>query len=244
MIGLQASHLGVAITSSIGGIALAVPMLRRLLPPGFFRARNGLAAVLACRVLATATFLGVDSFVPLAADRIHGATAMVQGFVIVGAALAWTAGQAIMSRHTDIPPRTPVRLGFALLITGTLMVVPVLWGSWPLWATFLSWPVGGLGMGILFNPTTLAAMSFAEPGNEGTVSGQTHFADALGFSLMGGIGGADGGDRRPHLARPPHGDRHQLLPGRRLCIARTAGQPWRSTRPVSHAIASITRSGV
>jgi hypothetical protein len=66
----------------------------------------------------------------------------------------------------------------------------VLWSGWPLWVTFLSWPVGGLGMGILFNPTTLAAMSFAEPGREGTVSGQTHFADALGFSLMGGIGGA------------------------------------------------------
>ena len=190
VIGLQSDHLIPAVIASVGGVALAVPMIRRLLPPGVFSARSGLAAVLACRVLATATFLGVDSFVPLAADRIHGATAVVQGFVIVGGAIAWTCGQAIMSRRTHIPPRTPVRLGFALLILGTLLVVPVLWSGWPLWVTFLSWPVGGLGMGILFNPTTLAAMSFAEPGREGTVSGQTHFADALGFSLMGGIGGA------------------------------------------------------
>lgn len=190
VIGLQADHLIVAAVSSIGGVVLAVPMLRRLLPAGFFSARSGLSAVLACRVMATATFLGVDSFVPLAADRIHGATAVAQGFVIVGAAIAWTGGQAIMSRRTDVPPRTPVRLGFGLLIAGTLLVVPVLSSSWPLWVTFLSWPVGGLGMGILFNPTTLAAMSFAEPGREGTVSGQTHFSDALGFSLMGGVGGA------------------------------------------------------
>ncbi len=190
VIGLQADHLVTAVVSSVAGVMLAVPMLKRLQPVGFFRASSGLSAVLACRVMATATFLGVDSFVPLAADRIHGATAMVQGFVIVGAALAWTAGQAIMSRRTDIAPRAPVRLGFLLLIAGTLLVVPVLWSGWPLWVTFLSWPVGGLGMGILFNPSTLAAMSFAEPGNEGTVSGQTHFADALGFSLMGGIGGA------------------------------------------------------
>ena len=190
VIGLQSDQLVAAVIASVGGVALAVPMIRRLLPPGVFRARDGLAAVLACRVLATATFLGVDSFVPLAADRIHGATAVAQGFVIVGAAIAWTGGQAIMSRRTHIPPRTPVRLGFVLLIIGTLLVVPVLWDGWPLWVTFLSWPVGGLGMGILFNPTTLAAMSFAEPGREGTVSGQTHFADALGFSLMGGIGGA------------------------------------------------------
>ena len=190
VIGLQSDHLIAATIASVGGVALAVPMIKRLLPSGLYAARSGLAAVLACRVLATATFLGVDSFVPLAADRIHGATAVVQGFVIVGAALAWTGGQAIMSRRTHIAPRAPVRLGFVLLMIGTVLVVPVLWRDWPLWVTFLSWPVGGLGMGILFNPTTLAAMSFAEPGREGTVSGQTHFADALGFSLMGGIGGA------------------------------------------------------
>jgi MFS family permease len=190
VVGLRADHVIVAAVVSLAGTMVAVPMIRRLLPPGFFSARSGLSAVLACRVLATATFLGVDSFIPLAADRIHGATAVVQGFVIVGAALAWTGGQAIMSRRTDIPPRNPVRLGFLLLMVGTLLVVPVLWSGWPLWVTFLSWPVGGLGMGVLFNPTTLAAMSFAPDGNEGTVSGQTHFADSLGFSLMGGIGGA------------------------------------------------------
>ena len=123
-----------------------------------------------------------------------------------------------------MPPRTPVRLGFGLLIAGTLLVVPVLSSSWPLWVTFLSWPVGGLGMGILFNPTTLAAMSFAEPGREGTVSGQTHFADALGFSLMGGVGGADDRHRRPHLARPAHRDRPELLTRRRLRAHRARRQ--------------------
>jgi hypothetical protein len=180
----------VLIVTSVVGLAVAVPMIRRLLPPGFLSARRGLPAVLSCRVLATATFLGVDSFIPLAADRIHGATAVVQGFVIVGAAVSWTGGQWFMSRRTHIPTQVPVRVGFALLIAGTVLVAPVLWSEWPLWLTFLSWPVGGLGMGILFNPTTVAAMGYAEPGREGTVSGQTHFSDALGFSLMGGIGGA------------------------------------------------------
>jgi MFS family permease len=190
VVGLRSEHVITIAVASVGGVLLAVPMIRRLLPTGFFRARRGLPALLSCRVLATATFLGVDSFIPLAADRIHGATAVVQGFVIVGAAVSWTAGQAFMSRRTHIPTHVPVRAGFCLLIAGTVLVAPVLWSGWPLWVTFLSWPIGGLGMGILFNPTTVAAMSFAEPGREGTVSGQTHFSDALGFSLMGGIGGA------------------------------------------------------
>ena len=172
------------------GLAVAIPLLRRLMPSGFFAARRGFPAVLSCRVLATATFLGVDSFVPLAADRIHGATPIVQGFVIIGAALMWTAGQALMARRPTFPPQRAVQIGFGLLVLGTLLVLPVLWNEWPLWATFLSWPVGGLGMGILFNPTTTAAMSYAAVGREGNVSSQVQLSDALGFSLMGGLGGA------------------------------------------------------
>ena len=76
-----------------------MPALRRLLPPGTGSARAGLAAVIACRTLATAAFLGVDSFVPLAAHEVHGTTALVQGFVIVGGAISWTVGQAWRTRH-------------------------------------------------------------------------------------------------------------------------------------------------
>jgi len=81
-------------------------------------------------------------------------------------------------------------LGFALLLVGIVLVSPVLHEGWPLWATFIAWAVGGLGMGLLFNPTTVAAMSFADPGSEGKIGGQVSLADAVGFSLMGGLGGA------------------------------------------------------
>jgi MFS family permease len=190
VIGLQFANPLAAASSTVVGAVVAALFLHRLFPPGVGRARPGLPAVVACRVLATATFLGVDSFVPLAADRIHGASPIVQGFVIVGAALCWTVGQWLMARRPDIPPNRAVFAGFACLLAGIGLVVPVLSSAWPLWATFLAWGVGGLGMGLLFNPTTVAAMSFAAPGNEGRVGGQVSLADAVGFSLMGGIGGA------------------------------------------------------
>jgi len=50
--------------------------------------------------------------------------------------------------------------------------------------------VGGLGVGLLYNPATVAAMSYATDGREGEVSSQVTLADSVGFSLMGGIGGA------------------------------------------------------
>ncbi len=190
VIGLRSANLFAAVAISVGGLTIALPSLRRLMPPGFLTARRGIPAVLVCRTLATATFLGIDSFVPLAADRIHGATPLVQGLVIIGAALAWTAGQAIIARRPHTEPRRAVALGYCLLIIGIILVTPVLWAGWPLWATFLSWPIGGLGMGILFNPTTVVSMSYADPGQEGKISGQIHLADSLGFSVMGGLGGA------------------------------------------------------
>lgn len=188
--GMQFANLLVALGAVLTGVALAAPALRRLFPPGYLRARHGFAAIVACRILATATFLGADSFIPLAADRIHGQRPLVQGFVIIGAALSWTAGQWIRARRPPVNYATAIRNGFLLLLLGLVLVAPVLWSGWSMIATFLGWAVGGLGMGLLFNPATVAAMSYAVDGREGEVSSQIALADAVGFSLMGGIGGA------------------------------------------------------
>ena len=187
---LQFRNVAAAVGGVVAGLAVGVPSLRRLLPMGVHRAARGLPAVVACRMLATAAFLGVDSFIPLAADRIHGASPSIQGFVIIGAALSWTSGQWFMAQHPQIDPRRAVRWGFAMIGLGVCAVLPVLWSGWPLWATFFGWAIGGWGMGLLFNPTTVTAMSHAREGAEGLVSSQVNLADAVGFSTMGGIGGA------------------------------------------------------
>jgi hypothetical protein len=45
-------------------------------------------------------------------------------------------------------------------------------------------------MGLLFVPTSVAAMTHAESGRDGQVASQVNLADSIGFSLMGGLGGA------------------------------------------------------
>ncbi len=186
---VQDDRLWVAGPLAIAGLAAAVPALRTLLPPGTGSARAGLAAVIACRVLATAAFLGVDSFVPLAAHEVHGTTALVQGFLIVGGAISWTVGQLWRSCRPGRSTGAATWVGFLLIALGAVLTWPVVFEGWPLWAVFVTWCVGGLGMGLLFTPTSLAAMSYADDGREGAVSSQVHLADALGFSLMGGFGG-------------------------------------------------------
>ena len=187
---LQFKLPAAAIGGAVIGLAIGLPSLRRLLPAGVHRAARGLPAVVLCRIIATAAFLGADSFIPLAADRIHDTSPTVQGFVIIGASLTWTGGQWFVARHPGIDPRRAVRWGFATMAVGLAASTPVLAAGWPLWATFLTWGIGGFGMGLLFNPTTVTAMSHAEEGAEGLVSSQVNLADAVGFSMMGGVGGA------------------------------------------------------
>jgi MFS family permease len=188
--GLQfAAPVAFVIAVIVGGTA-ALLALRRLLPRGVIVAAIGLPAILAARLLATSAFLGVDSFVPLAADRIHGVGPLAQGFVIIGAALTWSIGQWWIAHHQEIRPQRAVGAGFALLAVGIALTSLVLWASVPLPVVFVAWMVGGLGMGILFNPTSVGAMSFAVDGNEGERSSQVQLCDALGFSVMGGVGGA------------------------------------------------------
>ncbi|MCU1395123.1 MAG: hypothetical protein JWM34_3551 [Ilumatobacteraceae bacterium] len=189
--GLQSQHILVTATGGLVGALIAVPALRSLLPEGTFSARRGLPAILAVRFLVTATFLGVDSFIPLAADRFHGARPIVQGFVVAGAAVFWSAGQAWAARRgVRLLPQRGAALGFGLLLMGAALTAPVLAPSWPLSLTFASWCIGGLGIGILFNPTTVASMSYAVDGHEGTVSSQVHLCDSLGFGIMSIVGGA------------------------------------------------------
>lgn len=190
VLAVPSSSLTVALVGSVVGIALAVPALRVLVPAGSFTGRAGYPAVLTVRLLAAATFIGVDSFIPLAADRIHGAAPLVQGFIIVGATVSWTGGSVLAAHWTGLTPAAASRIGFAVMAVSTVAVVPVLWDWWPLWAVFAAWTVGGVGMGILFNPTTVASMSYAEPGREGAVSGQVRLVDSLGYSIGYGIGGA------------------------------------------------------
>jgi len=122
---------------------------------------------------------------------LHGARPIVQGFVVAGSAVFWSTGQAYAARRGDrLSPRRGATTGFGLMLLGIAAAAPVLSPSWPLALTFVGWCIGGLGIGILFNPTTVASMSYATDGREGEISSQIHLADSLGFGVMSIVGGA------------------------------------------------------
>jgi MFS family permease len=189
--GLPQAQLWIGLPLVIVGAAITVRPWQALWPAGWVRARPGLAAAVAARFCATAAFAAVDGFVPLAADRVHGVGATAQGFVIIGAALTWTLGQVFAAKVAGtIPTQRLVKVGFGILALGAVLVVPVISDDTPLWATFVAWSVGGLGMGLLFNPTTVVALSSVSEAESGRASSQLSIADALGFASTSAVGGA------------------------------------------------------
>ena len=153
--GVRADSVWLAVPLTLVGAVLGLRALRHLLPSGTGRGSRGLPAILASRLLATATFMGVDAFVPLGVARIHGASPTVQGFVIIGAAVTWSIGSALVSKMPNLRPQRSALTGFAFIAVGIASTSLVVSDSWPLWTTFLTWCLAGFGMGLLFIPTSV-----------------------------------------------------------------------------------------
>jgi len=187
--GLQAASIPLALVLLAAGLALAAPALLRLLPEGTLRAEPGIPSAIAARLCVNIAFFGCDTFVPLAATRIHGASTLVAGAVILGGSLVWTAGANLSARMHWAPARA-ARIGFIALAAGTAGTVLVTISAIPLWVTFLTCALSGFGIGVVFNTTSVSAMGQAPAGQEGLVGSQLGVADALGFATIGAIGGA------------------------------------------------------
>jgi hypothetical protein len=179
----------------VTGVAIAVPALRRVLPPGTLTARPGLPAVLAANGLLNFTFFGTEAFLPLGLTELRGRSLTQAGVVLTATALAWTAGSWLQARLDTRDGgrgrRTRVLAGFAgLLAGGGLTALTVLQAGIPVWLATAGWSIAGLGMGVAYSSLSLLALRRAAAGEEGMVSGSLRLTEGLGIALGAGVGGA------------------------------------------------------
>lgn len=174
---------------AVVAVGLLVPALRRLLPAGVFRARRGVATVVACRGLLTGTFFTVNSYLPLMLTSTHRWSLAAAGTPLLVGSLGWSAASAWQGRHPDLSRTVLLRVGFCGVTFGTggLLLVTPSWGiSWlalPLWA------VAGLGMGLAFSSVSSLLLGQAGAGEVGFASSAAQMADQLGTATMVGAGG-------------------------------------------------------
>ncbi len=173
------------------GVALLVPALRIILPKGSLTARPGLPAAVAAAFLLSFVFFGVDGFVPLLLQRVRGESVAIAGIVVTLSAVAWSAGTWWQARMiTSRSPAWLVGVAAVLILVGAggvwLSLIPAV----PLAVVFVSWTVGGVGMGIGFPTIPLVAMGLAEPGRQTSVVAGAALSDTLGAALGPGLSGS------------------------------------------------------
>ena len=174
-----------------GGLALAVPAARSLLPPPALSDRPGLPVAVAVRVLNTYAFFGADAFLALALASVRGLSPSGVGLALTAATLTWTAGSWLQARLAGrVSRRSLVVGGQALGSVGIALAAAVLSPGVPVPVAAVAWGLAGLGQGLAMPTISLIALSAARPGEEGAVSASVQLAEVLGVALGTGTGGA------------------------------------------------------
>jgi MFS family permease len=174
------------VPSTLGGTAGDRSGLRPL--PGAPSGPWGLAAG-SPPVLREVAFFGTDTFLPLAASRLHGAGPLAAGAVVVGSSLTWTAGSWLSAKRSAAwQPWRAVAIGSIIVGVGIVSAAPIVVPATPLWLTFLGWSLAGPGIGIVFNLAAVTA-SMTPAGQEAWSATNSRWPMPV-FIIISGIGGA------------------------------------------------------
>ena len=176
----------------VAGIAVVVlvPALRRLLPPGVFRTRPGIPALVASRGLLAGVFFTVNSYLPLTMNGTHGWSLSAAGIPLIVGSLGWSASAAWQGRHPGFCRTRLLRVGFCALAVGTagMLLVTPSWGS-P-WLAIPFWLLAGIGMGLGFPSVSYLLLQQSAFRSVGFHSSAAQIADQLATAAMIGLGGA------------------------------------------------------
>ena len=185
----------VIVALSVVGALIGLPALRRLLPPGTFRARPGLGAVIASRGLFAAAFASVQVFLAVLVAGVQGYPAAVAGLVIASGSITWTLGAWVQERRDGqrrgAGRQQRVLIGTLILSVGIgTQLVGLAFGQVPLALTVVGWTLAGLGIGIAHATTSVLAFAHVPAQQAGRVSSALQFADQFAPALSTGVAGA------------------------------------------------------
>jgi MFS family permease len=179
-----------SIPLAVIGLAVTIPALRRIVPPGTLTARRGLPAASAAAFLASAAFFATDGFVTLMLTETRGLSIAVASIVLTASAVAWAIGTWWQSRVVGrLGARRLVAAGAALIGLGAALVAIGLLDV-PVIVPYVGWAVGSVGMGIVWPTIPLSVMGEAHEGREAGELSSTILMDYLGVGIGAGLAGA------------------------------------------------------
>ena len=170
------------------GVAVVAPML---LPRGMWVMRRGLPTVMLSRLLASLSFFGTTTYVPLFLVSERALTLGQAGLVIAVGSVGWAAGSWIQGspRHDGRRERliTLGGTGLTVGIAGILLTAAL---GLPTAVVPASIAVMGLGMGMTTATTSVLMLGFSSEAEHGESSTSLNLSDVLGSVLGIATGGA------------------------------------------------------
>ena len=189
--GLQSrSWLAGALLAPLG-LAVAVPPLTRLLPPGSLRSRPGVPAAIATMALVSVAMFTAEVFLPLTLTAVRGTSLTIAGLALTTSSVTWATGSWVQERWAKAGSRRAMTLsGTAVLTFGVGAVATIMWEGVPVWVAPAAWAVTGLGMGLAYTTVSLTVLERAPAGEEGSLTAAIFLANTLGNGVGTGLGGA------------------------------------------------------
>jgi MFS family permease len=188
--GLQVQSIPIALVLILPGLAIGIPSLRYVLPPGTLRVKAGLPAAIATIGLLSVAYFGGEAFLPLTLISIRGQNTIIAGIALTAATLTWAAGswlQAHLAPHQG--RRLLVMLGLLVVALGLAGIASVLIPGIPAIVAILAWGVGGLGMGLAYSTLSLVVLETAPIDQVGSATASMELSSVLGTALGTGLGG-------------------------------------------------------
>jgi MFS family permease len=190
LIGLQAQPVPLALVLFFSGLAIGIPSLRYVLPPGTLRVKAGLPAAIVTIGLLSVAFFGGLAFLPLTLISIRGQNTIFAGIALTAATLCWTAGSWLQAHLAPQHGRRMLVLtGLFIIAVGIAINVTILFPAIPALVAIVAWAIGGLGMGLAYSTISLVVLETAPKDQVGSASASMELSAVLGEALGTGLGG-------------------------------------------------------
>lgn len=186
--GSRADLLGLGV--AVVALALMVPTVPKLLPPGTIVLRRGLPTVVALRGIYAGAFFGTETFLPLLLVSERGLSSTLAGLSLTGGALGWATGSWYQGRNRTVAPRyLLVRAGGVFVAFAICLVALTLVPAVPAFAVMLGWVVGAFGMGIATASMSVLLFQLSPVADHGANSAALQVSDALFTATFVGLAG-------------------------------------------------------
>lgn len=188
---LTAQQLGLMLVGSAVGVALLLPAVRRLTPPGTLVLALGVPAAIFLRGVMTFAFFAGDAYIPLLLQTWRGTSPALTGVVFTVTTIAWTVGTWVQARRIEAwGPRRFVTLGFVLIAVGAALTLLAVLPGVPPEIAILTWIPPGIGMGFMYSAVTLVVLRGVAATEQGSATSALQLSDILGTALGTGVAGA------------------------------------------------------